>query len=203
MKQQVVLLFILCSFSVHSQDTIFLKNGTKIIPRAGVDKYYGNPLTRIASDGKSVAYVLPNSSWTKSVSFKNLDYAVIGDRLLKTFELKYIDKPKRSKPLAHYVLIETEKYRLITFTYSSGLIVPVVHNFIIDKDDAIVESANYVSGSTSNDKKNMEKVIIMIKKYFSHIKEEMDFLDYCKSLNKYEPSGLIAYLKNHPYKKYN
>ena len=203
MKQLFLLILIVTSLNTYSQDTIYLKNGTKIIPEAGGHKFYGTPKTRIGSDNKSLAYDLPNSRWTKSVKYKDLDYAVVGDKLIKTFELKYRDKTERSKPLAHYVLIETEQYRLISVVYSNGLIVPVVHVFIIDKDDAIVESANYVAGNTKNDKKEKEATIAMIKKYFSHIKEEMDFLDYCKSTDKYDETGLASFLNTHPYKKYN
>lgn len=200
MKKLILLLII--SFSSYSQDTIFLKNGTKIIPRAGVHKYYGTPLNGIDSDGKNISYVLPNSKWVKYVKYKDVDYAVIGDKKIKTFELKYKDKPKRSKPLAHYVLIETEKYRLISVTYSGGLVVPIVQTFVIDKDDAIVESAHYVAGGTKKDKQNRDEVVVMIKKYFSNINEEMEFLEYCRSSDKYDETGITTYLKTHPYKKY-
>jgi hypothetical protein len=199
MKKLILLLII--SFSSYSQDTIFLKNGTKIIPLAGVHKYYGTPLTSI-ENAKKINYAVPNSMWGKSVKSKDIDYAIAGDRLIKTFELKYGEDSKKAKCLAYYVLIETDKYRLITVTYSKDYIVPIVQTFVIDKDDAIVESAHFVAGSTKKDKKDRDEVVVMIKKYFSNIKEEMEFLEYCKSKNKYDETGIITYLQTHPYKKY-
>lgn len=202
MKNLLLSVFILFSINIYSQDTIFLKNGTKIIPRGGVSKYNGRPLTEVGSD--YISYALPNSSWSKSVKFKDLDYVVIGDKMLKTFELKYKDKPKRTKPLGHFVLIETGKYRLISITYSGSLIVPLVKNFVIDNDNTLVESANYIDGTTKNDAIKKQKVVELIKKYFSNIKEEMEFLDECILRNKSDDySGISDYLNTHSYKKYN
>ena len=203
MKQLFLFFIIICSLNTYSQDTIYLKNGTKIIPRVGVNKYYGTPLTTI-EDGKRVTYAVQNSGWSKSVKSKDLDYALAGGRLLKTFELKYNDDGviKTSEPIIYYVSIENEKYSLITTSYSKDLIVPIVQIFVIDKDNKIVESASYVAGNTKKDDINRNKTVEMIKKYFSNIEEEMEFLDYCKSINKNEETGIQAYLDNHLYKKY-
>ncbi len=203
MKTAFILLMFI-SFSCFSQDTIFLKNGTKIFPDPTLHKYYGTKQIYLV-DGKKVEYFLPNSSWGKSVKSKDLDYAVVGKRLIKTFEFKYYEKGKLkfSKPLAYYVLIETEKYRLITCTFSSNLIVPIVYNYVVNKNDEIIEGRHYVAGSTKKDEKDREEVVEMIKKYFSNIEEEMEFLEYCKAVNKNEKTGIQAYLNDHLYKKYN
>lgn len=203
MKNIFLSFFILFSLNIYSQDTIYLKDGRKIIPEPGVNKYYGTPLTRV-EDGKRINYFLVNSSWGRSVKSKDLDYASVGGRLLKSLETKYYKKGelKTDKPMIFEVLIETEKYRLVTFTFYGKLIVPLVRTFLIDRDNIIVESASYFAGNTKNDDINRNNVVEMIKRYFSHIKEEMEFLEYCKSVNKNEKSGIQAFLDNHLYKKY-
>lgn len=70
---------------------------------------------------------------------------------------------------------------------------------MIEKDVIIVESVNDISGRTKNDNKNREKVVVIIKKYCSHIKEEMDFVDYRMS-NKMDDNVPTTLLKTHPYK---
>jgi hypothetical protein len=61
----------------------------------------------------------------------------------------------------------------------------------------LLESVSYITGSTKNDDKNREKVLLMIKKYLIHIKEDIDFLDYCMS-NKRDDNGLITFFKTRP-----
>lgn len=203
MKNILLSFLILYSLNIFSQDTIYLRDGRKIMPVPGVNKYYGTPLTRI-EDGKKIIYFIENSSWGRSVKSKDLDYALVGGRLLKSLELKYYKKGelKTDKPIIFEVLIETEKYRLVTFTFYGKLIVPLVRTFLIDKDNIIVESASYFAGNTKNDDINRNNVVEMIKRYFSNIKEEMEFLEYCKSINKNEKSGIQAFLNDHLYKKY-
>lgn len=191
------------SVSIFSQDTIYLKNGTKIIPRPGGHKYYGTPLTRIV-DGKKVSYAVPKSGFGKNVKSKDLNYAVVGDRLIKVFELKYNDKGKDkiAEPIAYYVFIETDQYRLINVTYSTN-VSPIVRFFVIDNNDAVVDGVSFIAGSTKKDDRKREEVVEMIKKYFSNIKEEMDFLEECRVRSKdYDNSGISEYVKIHTYKKY-
>lgn len=201
-KRLLSLILIFYSVSIFSQDTIYLKNGTKIIPDPSVHKYYGTPLTKIV-DGKKVSYALPKSGFGKNVKSKDLNYAVVGDRLIKVFELKHKNKQKRSKPLAYYVFIETEKYRLIYNLYSNDVIVPIEQFLVIDNDDNVVEGITFISGSTKKDDKKREEVVEMIKKYFSNIKEEMDFLEECRVRSKdYDYTGISEFGNNHIYKKY-
>jgi hypothetical protein len=202
---KLLLSFILIfySLSIFSQDTIYLKNGTKIIPDPSVHKYYGTPKTKII-DGKKVEYFSLDSRWGKTLKSKAIDYAVIGDRLIKVLELKYNDKGKEKivEPIAYYVFIETEQYRLIKVTYSTN-VSPIVRFFVIDNNDAVVDGVSYISGSTKKEDKKREEVVEMIKKYFSNIKEEMDFLEECRVRKKYDDhTGISEYGNIHTYKKY-
>jgi len=120
---------------------------------------------------------------------------------LKTFELKEKGKEKRTKPIAMFVLIETQDYKLLTIQYPGGSLA-AQYITIVDKDDAIVESKGFVWGNTANDLKKRREVVDLIKKYFSNIEEEMTYLDYCKSTDKQEAKGLSEYLYKHSYKKY-
>jgi hypothetical protein len=203
-KRLLSFILIFYSLSVFSQDTIYLKNGTKIIPDPNVHKYYGTPLTNII-DGKKVEYFPLDSRWGKILKSKAINYAVIGDRLIKVFELKYNDKGKEkiSEPLAFYVFIETEEYILLNVTYSKDYIVPVVQFIVIDKNHVILDRVTYVGGGTKKDFQKREEVVEMIKKYFSNIKEEMDFLDECRVKSKdYDYTGISEYVNIHTYKKY-
>lgn len=204
MKKLLFSIFLIFySVSIFSQDTIYLKNGTKIIPDPSVHKYYGTPLTKIV-DGKKVEYFPLDSRWGKTLKSKAIDYAVIGDRLIKVFELKYNDKGKDkiAEPIAYYVFIETDQYRLINVTYSTNVL-PIVRFFVIDNNDAVVDGVSYIAGSTKKDDKKREEVVEMIRKYFSNIKEEMDFLEECRVRSKdYDHTGISEYMNNHTYKKY-
>lgn len=202
---KLLLSFILIfySLSVFSQDTIYLKNGTKIIPDPSLHKYYGTPQTKII-DGKKVTYFPLDSRWGKTLKSKAIDYAVIGDRLIKVFELKYNDKGKEkiAEPIAYYVFIETDQYRLINVTYSTN-VSPIVRFFVIDNNDAVVDGVSFIAGSTKKDDRKREEVVEMIKKYFSNIKEEMDFLEECRVRKKYDDhTGISEYARIHTYKKY-
>lgn len=204
MKKLLFSIFLIFySLGVFSQDTIYLKNGTKIIPDPSVHKYYGTPKTNII-DGKKVEYFPLDSRWGKTLKSKDIDYAVIGDRLIKVFELKYNDKGKDkiAEPIAYYVFIETDQYRLINVTYSTN-VSPIVRFFVIDNNDAVVDGVSFIAGSTKKDDRKREEVVEMIKKYFSNIKEEMDFLEECRVRSKdYDNTGISEYVNIHTYKKY-
>jgi hypothetical protein len=202
MKQLFTLFLFFLSLNVFSQDTIFLKNGTKIIPDPTLHKYYGTHQTMIAEAVK-VEYFLPNSRWGRSVKSKDLNYAVVGDRLIKTFDFKKNSKNKKKDPRAYYVLVETENYKLLTVYYSKNLIVPICVNVVVDKNDVIIESASYFAGGTKNDQIKKQNVAVMIRKYFSNIKEEMKLLEECRLRGKYEDiSGISEYTNILTYRKY-
>jgi hypothetical protein len=201
MKNLLLLIFIFLSFNSYSQKfdrdsekVIFLKDGTKIIPN--------QKDVRNDPEDNCITYWLEGSSWAKYLKYKNLDYVTIGDKLFKTFEFKEKGKEKRTKPIGMFVLIETQNYKLLTIQYSGGSL-GAQYITIVDKDDAIIESKGCVWGNTKKDIEKRNEIAEMIRKYFSNLEEEIGYLDYCKAKDTEYSTGLIEYLNEHKYKKYN
>jgi hypothetical protein len=192
----LIILFVsICSYSQKferdAEKAIFLKDGSKIIPQQ----------TDVRNDPEDngIIYWNEGSSWAKYIKYKNLDYLTIGDKLFKTFEFKQKGKTKKEKPIGMFVLIETNEYRLLTIDYTGG----AGYITIIDKDDVIIESKGCVWGKTKKDIEKQNEIVGVIKKYFSNLEEEMVFLEYCKSKDTEYSIGLVPYLNEHSYKKYN
>jgi hypothetical protein len=90
----------------------------------------------------------------------------------------------------------------LTVYYSKKLIVPLCVNVVVDKNDVIIESASYLDGGTKNDQIKKQNMAVMIRKYFSNIKEEMKFTEECRLKSKYEDTsgiseyrGILNYIK--------
>lgn len=200
MKNLFLLVIVLLSINGHSQKfnsngeiVIFKKDGTKIIPKQSD--------VRNDPEDYSITYWNEGSSWAKYIKYKDLDYITLGDKLFKTFEFKQKGKTKKEKPIGMLVLVETNEYRMLTVSYAGKLGAGYVT--IIDKDDLILESKGVVFGKTKKDMEKQYEIVGVIKKYFSNLEEEMGFLEYCKSKDTEYSTGLIEYLSEHSYKKYN
>ncbi|MCF6131434.1 hypothetical protein [Flavobacterium wongokense] len=198
MKSLVLLVVALLSINVYPQKfdidaakAIFLKDGSKIIPKQND--------VRNDPEDNCITYWNEGSSWAKYIKYKDLDYVTIGNKLFKTFEFKQKGKTKKEKPIGMFVLIETNEYRLLAIDYVGG----AGYFTIIDNDDLIIESKGCAWGKSKKDIEKQNEIVGVIKKYFSNLEEEMGFLEYCKSKDDGYSNGLIQYLKEHSYKKYN
>lgn len=189
-----LLFFLFISFNSFSQDQIVLKDGSTIIPQIGT-------LDIIVRD-KRVKYQLPEKKWLKYVSFSDLDYLTTGGKLLKSFKLNNPNKIKTKADLkfTYFVLIETDKYKLISVTIYYDLshsTKEVIYSLIIDNENNIVADLSFIS-SEFNQKiyQDQKNAIATMRQYFGEIKPEMETL----TANEKEVSEFFKVVQ---YRKYN
>lgn len=189
-----IYLLVVVSCSAFAQDKIVLKDGSSIIPvKETLD---------IIVKGKKVKYQLPEEKGFKSVKFSDLDYVSSNGKLLKSFKLNNPNKVKTKADLkfTYFILIETDKYKLISIAIYYDLsqsTKEVIYSLIVDNDNNIIADLSFIS-SEFNQKiyQDQKNAIALVRKYFGDLKPEMDAL----TANEKEVS---EYFKAVQYRKYN
>ncbi|MBC7523213.1 MAG: hypothetical protein H7239_02070 [Flavobacterium sp.] len=187
-------LIIIVSCSAFAQDKIVLKDGSSIIPL--------KETIEIVVKGKKVKYQLPGEKGSKHVGFSDLDYVSTEGKLLKSFKLNNPNKVKTKADLkfTYFILIETDKYKLISIAIYYDLsqsTKEIIYSLIIDNDNNVVADLSFIC-SEFNQKiyQDQKNAIVLVRKYFGSLKPEMDAL----TANEQEVS---VYFKAVQYRKYN
>ena len=162
MKKIFFVVFFIYSFVSFSQTSYFVdQKGNKTIMR--------DDAFDVLLIDKRITYVLPGKSWEKYVKFEDLNYAVVGPSLLKSFKL---DKKKKSD--VYFVYGEKKDKKLIGIAIS----ISVSHGdlttsyttyelYVIDNDDMILDKVITQSGNSKWKIDERKKIAPMIKNHFS------------------------------------
>ncbi len=172
MKTKLLILFVIASCRLFAQNNYFVdKKGTKII--------MDNESVRVILIDKRISYSLVGKTWNKYVKFDDLDYAIVGSSLLKSFNL---NNDKKSN--VYFVFGESEdKYLIgaeITYTTTQGNMSysEMSYNLIVtDKKQMILEDLYFTSRKKDRENNESDKVAPLIEKYFSNCPEIMTKLN--------------------------
>ncbi|WP_264566049.1 hypothetical protein [Flavobacterium sp. N3904] len=156
-------LFILISFlsiSSYAQNSFFIdKKGKKTI--------MSDQTVEIIVIDERISYAEVDKTWEKYIKFKDLDYAIIGPHLFRSYKLLNMrGKPERER--AFFVMVETKERTLLCYTYTViGKYSSIDHYNIkvIDSKNNILDYVN--CNSTKSDKEERMKIMPMLEKYFS------------------------------------
>jgi hypothetical protein len=191
MKKLLLLMLFISSVSFAQNNYIIDKKGTKL--------YVRDDQTEVILIDKRISYMLVGKTWEKYIKFDDLDYAVVGSSVLKSFKL---DKSKKSK--VFFVLGEKENMKLIgvtiVVTTSSGSHSSsrTFYNIlVIDNEDNIIEQINADSGKSKDNAANIDKIAPMIRKNFSDCPQVMS------KLSEYENSNILGFITDTQYIKCN
>ena len=176
-----IIVCILCAINLFAQNSYF-------VDKKGNRTNMENESVNIILIDKRISYSLPGKTWEKYVKFDDLDYAVVGPSLLKSFKLNN-KKPSR----VFFILGEKEDKQLIgvkiTTTTTSEKGNTIYSNdfyqlIVIDKDQMIIEDLSFNLSSRGKKVGKGNEVAPMIEKYFS------DCPDVMVKLEKYRASIL-------------
>ncbi|HSD14173.1 MAG TPA: hypothetical protein VLB74_05965 [Flavobacterium sp.] len=142
MKKILSLLLFLVTCGAFAQTTYFFdKKGKKTVMRDDtVDIIVVDERLTYAEDGKD---------WEKYIRFKDLDYAVIGPMLFKSFKLTTA-KGKTKKETAYFVITESEEKKLLCYTYTvvgKYTSIDYYNIYFVDNNNQILD---YIEFNTSN-----------------------------------------------------
>lgn len=176
----------ICSFS---QNSYFVdKKGNKTIMR-------DDAIDVILID-KRISYILPGKSWEKYIKFKNLDYAIIGSSVLKSFKLN-----NKSRSEVYFIFAEKADKKLIgaSIVYSSNNGSHTVYKlFVIDNDNMILDELTLGSYNSKNQINARTSVEPMVLKHFSDCPMILDKLNrYTKYDEKNE--SIFGFIDNTSY----
>lgn len=167
MKKIFLLFVFFTTIGSFAQTTYFFdKKGKKTVMRDDtVDIIVVDERLTYAEDGKN---------WEKYIKFKDLDYAVIGSMLFKSFKLT-MPNGKSKKETAYFVMCESENKKLLCYTYQIvGKYSSMSHYniYFIDNNNQILD---YIEFNTSNIYIGARaKITPFMKKHFSDCTSLMD-----------------------------
>lgn len=167
MKKLFLFFVFFITMGSFAQSTFFVdKKGKKTIMRDDtVDIIVIDERLTYAEDGKD---------WEKYIKFKDLDYAVIGRMLFKSFKLT-TPKGKTKKETAYFVMCESDDKKLLCYTYqvvgkygSSSY----YNIYFVDNNNQILD---YIEFNTSNIYIGARaKITPFMKKHFSDCEALME-----------------------------
>ncbi|MEW5676504.1 hypothetical protein ABGT15_09345 [Flavobacterium enshiense] len=138
----LVVLFCFITTGVLAQSTYFFdKKGKKTVMR--------DDTVEIIVIDERLSYAEDGKDWEKYIRFKDLDYAVIGPMLFKSFKL-ISPKGKPKKETAYFVMAESEDRKLLCYTYQVvGKYSSTSHYniYFVDNNNQILD---YIEFNTSN-----------------------------------------------------
>lgn len=174
MKKLLIILFFVFTNSFSQTSYIIDKKGTKTFVRP--------ELTDVLLVDKRISYVTVGKSWEKYIKFEDLDHALIGTSLLKSFRLN-----QKKKPTVYFVYGEKEDKKLIglaiTVTATSGNLSTsktYYELYVIDNNQMVIEEIDVTSGNSKGKIEDRTKIAPMIRKHFS------DCPDLIAKLDKYD-----------------
>ena len=165
MKKILIILFFVFTGSFAQTSYIVDKKGTKTFVRP--------ERTEIIVIDKRISYAIIGKSWEKYIKFADLDYALIGPSLLKSFHL---NQKKRSD--VYFVYGEKEDKKLIgsaiTVTTTNGNFSSSKTYFelyVIDNSETVLDEVSAISGNSKSKIEDRTKIAPMIRKHFSDCPE--------------------------------
>ena len=165
MKKILIILFFVFTGSFAQTSYIVDKKGTKTFVRP--------ERTEIIVIDKRISYAVIGKSWEKYIKFADLDYALIGPSLLKSFHL---NQKKRSE--VYFVYGEKEDKKLIgsatTVTTTNGSLSSsrtYYELYVIDNNETVLDEVGAISGNSKSKIEDRTKIAPMIRKHFSDCPE--------------------------------
>ena len=165
MKKILIILFFVFTGSFAQTSYIVDKKGTKTFVRP--------ERTEIIVIDKRISYAIIGKSWEKYIKFADLDYALIGPSLLKSFHL---NQKKRSD--VYFVYGEKEDKKLIgsaiTVTTTNGNFSSsrtYFELYVIDNSETVLDEVSAISGNSKSKIEDRTKIAPMIRKHFSECPE--------------------------------
>jgi hypothetical protein len=171
MKKILIILFFVFTGSFAQTSYIVDKKGTKTFVRP--------ERTEIIVIDKRISYAIIGKSWEKYIKFADLDYALIGPSLLKSFHL---NQKKRSD--VYFVYGEKEDKKLIgsaiTVTTTNGNFSSsrtYFELYVIDNSETVLDEVSAISGNSKSKIEDRTKIAPMIRKHFSDCPEVITKLE--------------------------
>lgn len=160
-----------------------------IVDKKGNKSFIRPELTDVLLIDKRISYVNVGKSWEKYIKFEDLDQAVIGPSLLKSFHL---NQQKRAEVYFVYGEIPDKKLIgvAITMTTTHGSMSSSVTSYdlyVIDNNETIIDQISTRSGRSESKIESRAKIAPMIRKYFSDCPElmvKLDKYDYADEKNE-------------------
>ncbi|WP_264531684.1 hypothetical protein [Flavobacterium sp. N502540] len=163
MKLLVLILIFTFSNSFAQNSYIVDKKGNKILTR--------DEVTDILLVDKRISYVNLGKSWEKYIKFEDLDHAVIGSSLLKSFHLN-----QKKKADVYFVYGEKNDRKLVGLAYIietiqghyvEGFKKTFYELYLIDNNETVLDQINGTSTNTEGKIALRGEISPFIKKYFS------------------------------------
>ena len=171
MKKLLIILLFVFTSSFAQTSYIVDKKGTKTFVR--------DERTNIILIDKRISYATIGKSWEKYIKFEDLDYAIIGPNLLKSFHLN-----QKKKSDVYFVYGEKEDKKLvgvaITVTSTNGNFSSTktyYELYVIDNNETVIEEVSATSGNSKGKIEDRTKIAPLIRKYFSDCPEVMAKLE--------------------------
>ncbi|REG91143.1 hypothetical protein [Flavobacterium aquicola] len=153
-----------------------------ILDKKGKTTYIRPDRTNIILIDKRISYTIVGKSWEKYIKFEDLDYAVIGSSILKSFHLN-----QKKKSNVYFIYGETDEKKLIglavTVTTTRGSFVSsktYYELYVIDNNEMVLDEITVTSGNSKSKIEDRTKIAPMIRKHFS------DCPDLIAKLDKYD-----------------
>jgi len=165
MKKLLIILLFVFTGSFAQTSYIVDKKGTKTLVRP--------ERTEVILIDKRISYAVIGKSWEKYIKFEDLDYAVIGSSVLKSFHLN-----QKKKSNVYFVFGEKEDKKLI----GAAITVTTTHGslsssrtyyelYVIDANETVVDEVDASSGNSKSKIEDRTKIAPMIRKHFSDCPE--------------------------------
>jgi hypothetical protein len=158
---------LMIGFSSLAQNTYFFdKKGKKTVMR--------DDTVEILVREERLSYAEDGKSWEKYIRFKDLDYAIIGSLLFKSFKL-INPKGNTKKETGYFVMTETKEKKLLSYKYTvigKYSSIDFYNIYVIDNNNNILD---YVELNTSSIYTGARKKIApFINKHFSNCPDLME-----------------------------
>lgn len=165
MKKLLIILLFVFTGSFAQTSYIVDKKGTKTLVRP--------ERTEVILIDKRISYAVIGKSWEKYIKFEDLDYAVIGSSVLKSFHLN-----QKKKSNVYFVFGEKEDKKLI----GAAITVTTTHGslsssrtyyelYVIDANETVLDEVDASSGNSKSKIEDRTKIAPMIRKHFSDCPE--------------------------------
>jgi hypothetical protein len=170
-KLLIIILLFVFTGSFAQTSYIVDKKGNKTLVRP--------ERTEVILIDKRISYAVIGKSWEKYIKFEDLDHAVIGSSVLKSFHLN-----QKKKSNVYFVFGEKEDKKLIgaaitvTTTHGSSSSSRTYYElYVIDTNETVLDEADASSGNSKSKIEDRTKIAPMIRKHFSDCPEVMAKLE--------------------------
>ncbi|HEX9978959.1 MAG TPA: hypothetical protein VGB50_00170 [Flavobacterium sp.] len=162
MRKILILLCCIIGYAATAQNSYFVdKKGTKTIVR--------DDAIEIIVIDKRVSYKQVGKTWEKYITYKDLDYVIMGPYVFKTFRFG-----KSKKDEGFFIRAETAEKKLLTVavtvttTSSSGRMSSSITHYravVADNNNTILDEVKFTSSRSDDEGRAM--AVPMVMKHFS------------------------------------